>query len=388
MWSAAPKRRQRLVAMTEEVKTFRDLIVEVHERGLCGQCGGCVSFCSAGEFNALTLGPDGAPQFVDEDRCLKCGICYLICPQISVLDNELKERFGWRGPVGAMRKLTSAQTTDEDIRSVCTDGGVVTSLLLHALDKNIIQAAIVCRRVGPFERQVVLATTPAEIIEAAGSHYDESRQLPEAGNRYTTFTPTVREVKTLHEQDIRRIALVGTPCQIHTIRKMQLLNVLPADTVTLTIGLFCMESFSFDEAARERLEDVLGAKLADIQKLNVKDDVIITGSDGKTTHVPFYLVDEFARPACFACSDFSNEFADVSCGGLGSPDGYTTAIVRSSVGEKVYNGAYHAKTVKELTFSAPESQRNHATEMMAKIVSFTSRKRHRAKERLGGKHGT
>jgi len=374
--------------MTEEVKTFRDLIVEVHERGLCGQCGGCVSFCSAGEFNALMLGPDGAPQFADEERCLKCGICYLICPQISVLDNELKERLGWRGPIGPMRKLTSAQTTDENIRSVCTDGGVVTSLLLHALDKNIIQAAIVCRRVGPFERQVVLATTPEEIIEAAGSHYDESRQLSEAGKRYTTFTPTVREVKTLHEQDIRRIALVGTPCQIHTIRKMQLLNVLPADTVTLTVGLFCMESFSFDEAARKRLEDVLGAKLADIQKLNVKDDVIITGSDGKTTHVPFYLVDEFARPACLACSDFSNEFADISCGGLGSPDGYTTAIVRSSVGEKIYNGAYHAKAIKELTFSAPESQRNHATEMMAKIVSFTSRKRRRAKERLGGRYGS
>lgn len=374
--------------MTEEVKTFHDLVTEVQERGICGQCGGCVSFCSAGEFNALTLGPDGAPGFADEDRCLKCGICYLICPQISVLDNELKERFAWRGPIGPMRKLVSAHTTDGNIRNICTDGGVVTSLLLHALDKNIIQAAIVCKRVGPFERQVVITTTPEEIIEAAGSHFDESRQLPEAGQRYTTFAPTVREVKNLHEQDIRRIALVGTPCQIHTIRKMQLLNVLPADTVTLTIGLFCMESFSFDASARESLENVLGVKLADIEKLNVKDDVIITGSDGKTTHVPFYLVDEFARPACFACSDFSNEFADISCGGLGSPDGYTTVIVRSSVGEKVYNGAYHAKAIKELTFSAPESQRNHATETMAKIVSFTSRKRHRAKERLGVRHAT
>jgi len=374
--------------MPEEVKTFRDLIVEVHERGLCGQCGGCVSFCSAGEFNALMLGPDGTPQFADEDRCLKCGICYLICPQISVLDNELKDRFAWRAPIGPIRKLTSAQTTDKTTRDVCTDGGVVTSLLVHALGKHIIQAAIVCRRIGPFERQVVIATTPEEIIEAAGSHYDEARQLPEAGQRYTTFAPTIREVKNLHKQDIRRIALVGTPCQIHTIRKMQLLNVLPADTVTLTIGLFCMESFSFDETTRERLEKTLGVKLADIQKLNVKDDVIITGSDGKTTHVPFYLVDEFARPACFACSDFSNEFADISCGGLGSPDGYTTVIVRSSVGEKVYNGAFHAKAIKELSFSAPESRRNHTTEMMAKIVSFTSRKRHRAKEKLGGQYGS
>lgn len=368
--------------MTEPVKSFRDLITEVHERGICGQCGGCVSFCSAGEFNALRLGLEGVPEFANEDACLECGICYLICPQISVLDNELKERHAWRGLIGPVRKLTSAQTTNEDVRSICTDGGVVTSLLLYALDRHIIQAAIVSRRVGPFAQQVVIATTPEEIIDAAGSHYDESRQLSEAGKRYTTFAPTIREVKTLHQQDIRRVALVGTPCQIHTIRKMQLLHVLPADTVTLTIGLFCMESFSFDEAAREHLEEVLGTKLANIQKLNVKDDVIITGSDGKMTHVPFYLVDEFARPACFACSDFSNEFADISCGGLGSPDGYTTVIVRSSLGDKVYNGTCHAKAIKELSFSAPESQLNHRTEMMAKIVSFTSRKQHRARERL------
>jgi coenzyme F420 hydrogenase subunit beta len=164
---------------------------------------------------------------------------------------------------------------------------------------------------------------------------------------------------------------------------MQLLKVLPADAVTLTIGLFCMESFTFDARALCSLEKVLGVKLRDIQKLNVKDDVIVTTKDGKTIHVPFYLVDEFARPACFACPDFTNEFADISCGGLGSPDGYTTVVVRTSVGERVYNGARQARAIRELTFSSAESRRNHITEIMAKLVSFASRKRHRAKETLG-----
>ena len=378
-----PKENQKRRPMSEEVKTFKDLIVEVQERGLCGQCGGCVSFCSAGEFNALTLDADGTPQFVNEEACLKCGICYLICPQIKALNGELKERFAWRDPIGPVRKLASARTTNARIQGVCTDGGVVTSLLLYALEKGMIQAAIVTKRVGPFERKVVIATTPEEILDAAGSNYDESRQLAEAGRRYTTFAPTVREIKNLHVLDVRRIALVGTPCQIHTTRKMQLLNVLPADTVTLIVGLFCMESFSFDERARERLEDVLGVKIVAIKKLNVKDDVIVTTESGKTLHVPFYLVNEFARPACFACSDFSNEFADVSCGGLGSPDGYTTVIVRNSVGERLYNSARRANVIQELMFLTPEGERNHVTEMMAKIVSFTGRKRERAKERLG-----
>ena len=376
-------RPKRPSVTTSDVKTFTDLIHEVQDRDLCGKCGGCVSFCSAGEFNALTLDPSGAPVYADESKCLKCGICYLICPQIDVLDVELRDRLGWTGPIGPYRKLASAYAANSSIRQAATDGGIVTALLVHALEKNVVQAAIVSRQTGAFDREIVVATTPDQIIEAAGSHFDESRQLHEAGQKYSTFAPTVHEIRDLQRRDIRRIALIGTPCQIHTIRKMQLLSVLPSDTVALTIGLFCMESFSFAESARQRLESVLGVKLDQIEKLNVKDDVIIVTGEGKTVHVPFYLVDEFARPACFACSDFSNEFADISCGGLGSPDGHTTVIVRSAIGEKVYNGARNAEAIEELTFDTPESRRNHVTEMMAKIVSFSSRKRQRARERLG-----
>ena len=42
--------------MEEEIKTFEDLTREVIEKGMCGKCGGCISFCSAGELNALEMG--------------------------------------------------------------------------------------------------------------------------------------------------------------------------------------------------------------------------------------------------------------------------------------------------------------------------------------------
>jgi coenzyme F420 hydrogenase subunit beta len=360
---------------------------EVQARGLCGACGGCVSFCSAGELNALVFGPDGLPRFADEDRCLKCGICYLICPQIQILDGELRQRFAWKPPLGAVRKLLSARTTSRKVQRVCTDGGAVTSLLLHALAKGLIQGAIVAQPRGPFSRQAVLATRAEEIIAAAGSHYDGFEPLSEVGRRYATFVPTVREIKGVRAQDLRRIALVGTPCQIHTLRKMQLLSVVPADAVTLTIGLFCMQSFSFEARAWRGVEKVVGVGLKDIRKVNVKDDVIVTTRDGRKVLVPFYLVDEFARPACFACTDFANEFADISCGGLGSPDGYTTVLVRTAAGERLYNSARQARAIQELGFNTTERRRNHVTEMMAKIVSFTARKRARAAKRLEARHG-
>jgi coenzyme F420 hydrogenase subunit beta len=97
-------------------------------------------------------------------------------------------------------------------------------------------------------------------------------------------------------------------------------------------------------------------------------------------------MDEFARPACLACSDFANEFADISCGGLGSPDGYTTVIVRTAAGEKLYNGARQARAIQELAFAARERTRDHLTEMMAKIVAFGNRKRWRARRTLEARH--
>ena len=366
--------------MLEEVKSFKDLIEEVQSKGICGRCGGCISFCSAGELNALRTGKDGAPEFIDEEKCLKCGICYLICPQVKVLNSELKQKFGWSPPIGPYRILGSARTTDRRIQKVCTDGGVVTSLLTFALKKYLIQGAIVSKKVGPFARDPAIVTEPKKLVETAGSHFEESLHLEEMGRKYTTYSPVIREVKDLDRCGLERIALVGTPCQIYTIRKMQLLNVIPADKIIFTIGLFCMENFSFDTIAKRKLEKKIGIKLNNVRKLNIKDDVIVTLNTKKVLHLPFEMVDEIARPSCFACPDFANDYADISVGGVGSPEGYTTTVVRTSFGEKIYNLARQAGYIKELTFKTPEDVKIHKTEMMAKIVSFAKRKKERAKK--------
>lgn len=366
----------------EKIKSFRDLIIEVQEKGICGKCGGCISFCSAGELNALGLDKDGVPKFIDEDRCLECGICYLICPHIKVLNPELKEHFGWRAPIGGFRHIVSSRATDKKIVKVATDGGVVTSLLIYALKKSIIGGVLVSKKLGPFKREPVLVTEPEEVIDAAGSHFEESRHIENIGKKYSTYSPEIIEIKNLGKRHLENIALVGTPCQIYTVRKMQLLSILPADMITLTIGLFCMENFSFDDAARKKLEKHIKIKLKDVVKLNIKDDCLVTLKNKKTVHLPFELIDRVARPACFACPDFANDYADISVGGLGSPDGYTTTILRTTLGEKVYNGAKQNKFIEELKYKNKEDEVIHRTEIMAKITAFTKRKKERAKKRV------
>lgn len=368
--------------MGEEIKTFKDLTREVVDRGLCGKCGGCISFCSAGDLNALEIGRSGLPQYSNEDNCLKCGICYLICPQIDTLNTELKNRFEWKPPIGRNKFVSSAQTTDPQIMKVCTDGGVVTSLLAYLLENNLINAALVSKKKGSFSREPIIATTREELISAAGSQFSESYHLEELGGKYTTYAPMLSTVKALEKRYLRDVAIVGTPCQLNTIRKMQVLGIIPAHLVKYAIGLFCIENFSFNDLARERLEKRLSIDLEEIEKVNIKEDLILNLKSGITVHIPLEEVTEVARPACLACMDFSNEYADISVGGLGSPDGFTSVLVRTDAGEAIFSEAIEQGYIRERVFEKVEERRVEKTKMLAMIVSFSNRKRLRAENRL------
>ena len=144
-----------------------------------------------------------------------------------------------------------------------------------------------------------------------------------------------------------------------------------------------MENFSFGARTRRTLEKKLSVKLGQIRKLNIKDDIVVTTAKKETIHIPFSVMDEFARPACMACTDFASEYADISCGGLGSPDGYTTAILRTTAGETLYNLAREDGAIEELHYRKTDQARNAGTAIMAKIVAATRRKQARAAARMG-----
>ena len=361
--------------MTSEIKKFSDLQQDVIEQGLCSKCGGCYSFCSAGELNAIQIGNDELPTYLDESKCVKCGICYLICPQTTTLNQDLKQKCGWVAPIGVARDITSARTTDSSIAQVCTDGGVVTALLTYLLDQALIEGAIVSTRIDPITRKAVLAFTRSEIISAAGSGYAGASHLEELGGQYSTYSPILPEVKGLASQYLQNIAVVGTPCQISTIRKMQCLGILPAHLIEYTIGLFCIENFSFTDSARVDLEEKYHFQFSQIQKINIKDTFIVSLPD-RIISIPLEEVEPLARPACLACSDFSNEYADISVGGLGSLDGYTTTIIRSAKGEQLWQRAIDDGYIEEAGIS-----NSHKTTLLEKIISFSNRKKLRTKKR-------
>jgi coenzyme F420 hydrogenase subunit beta len=373
--------------MGSEAKTFHDLEREVQRYHFCGKCGGCVAFCSADNLGALKVGPDGMPVFADEEKCLKCGICYMICPNTRDLDEELKKKTKWEHPIGQIKDLVSAQTTNPTVGERCTDGGVVTSVLLYLLDNHMIDGALVSKSAGPFHRGPMLATSGEEVISASGSHFDESFSIVELGSQYSTYSPAMQELKSLRKGLIDRVAMVGTPCQIHTVRKMQVLGIIPSDVIKYYFGLFCMENFSFNDIQLRHLEKQYGFDLTQVSKVNVKEDFFIYLDNGRVIHIPFEEIDSIARPACLVCPDFSAEFSDISFGGLGSPDGYTTVLIRSERGKMVYRGALTAGYVRERRYSSSEKARADVIHLQKMVLDFSQRKKERALKNRGSTAG-
>jgi coenzyme F420 hydrogenase subunit beta len=104
-------------------------------------------------------------------------------------------------------------------------------------------------------------------------------------------------------------------------------------------------------------------------------------------HIPFAEIDSIARPACLVCPDFSAEFSDFSFGGLGSPEGYTSVLIRSEKGKMVYRGALKAGYIKEKRYSSAEKARNDLIRLQRLIIDFSQRKKERALKNRGAVAG-
>jgi len=321
----------------QQLKTFRDLISEVQQPGLCHQCGGCVTFCSAMNYNALEFSETGRPRFRDPAKCIECGICYMICPAVGTLDEQVKARLAWEPPMGAVKRLTVARARDPEIRRRATDGGAVTAILTHLFNQKEIDAAAVMRQTAPFKRQPWLVTSLHEVLESAGSSYDRpvSGGVALYSKEYSTFSPSVKTLGSIVQQGLEHVALVGTPCQIKTVVKMQTLGLAPADVFHCTMGLFCSGHYMFGGRRREKLESMGDFNWNMVEKVNIKDELLLKLKDGSERRIPLDELDFIKRKACDYCDDYSAEYADISFGGLGAPDGWTTIVARTERGQRI-----------------------------------------------------
>ncbi|WDP91793.1 MAG: Coenzyme F420 hydrogenase/dehydrogenase, beta subunit C-terminal domain [Desulfobacter sp.] len=356
-------------------KTFFNLVQEVQKKGKCSHCGGCVTFCSAINYGALELDEDGKPRFGNMDKCIECGLCYSICPQTNELDDEIREKAHWQEPLGKVINFNVTRARDEKILDNGTDGGVVTAILTYLFDTGRIDGAIVSKNT-PQGRIPCLAKTRQEILSSAGSHFNSSQAMLQFGKEYSTFSPSISALGGLRFHSLDRLAFVGTPCQIVTIRKMQAMNMVPSDVIILCLGLFCSGNFTFSEPCFKPVSQAYGFDYEDVRKINIKDEFVFTLTDGRQVAVPIDKLSGLKRPACNFCDDFTAEYADISFGGLGAENGWTTSIIRSPVGRAVFTLALENVLMRYRFEDNPK----FVTQAEEKIYAASARKKAQAEK--------
>ncbi|WP_305067734.1 Coenzyme F420 hydrogenase/dehydrogenase, beta subunit C-terminal domain [Methanothermobacter sp. K4] len=286
---------------------------KIVESGICARCGTCAVICP----NSI-ISFNGHPELREE--CLRNGhgMCFEVCPrvssdgyQISIRENFQEEVYHGRGTVRGQ------------------DGGVVTTFLRYLLKNSKIDGAIV---VGDEHWKPVslLVQTAEDLEETSKSKYSIS---------------TLDALRTAGELGLERVAVVGLPCQINGLRKLQYFPYLAKHDLELgrkgkpvklpeiryLIGLFCTEKFEYGDLRKLLREN--GIRMEDVEKFIIRRGKLEVQLADKTETLN--LRDIRISEGCRSCRDFDASLADVSVGSAGSPEGYSTIIVRTRRGAEI-----------------------------------------------------
>lgn len=344
--------------MTVEVElkvgNWEELKTDVIDKGTCTGCGSCVSVCPTQVIKFVddtpTLQerpgeiPGGEPP---EGKCIECKLCYFICPVTESLTPRMQDLFDVEDVLGLYLNLYKAKTDVPEIASVAQDGGIVSTILAYAFQQLIIDGAIVsvASEENPWIPRPKVITSYEEVLKSAGTRYSLSPNIVSLA-QYREVVDELLAQRPVGE-DWLRLAFVGTPCQALGVRKLQYAlagaAIRPANLITLSIGLFCMENF---DAAKlhQLIKEKTGLAVEQISKMDIKKGALhIYPKDGEEAKtIPLEETKDAVRSGCHSCEDLTCWYADISVGSIGTPTGWSTVLVRTEKGKEVFDGAVRA----------------------------------------------
>ncbi len=307
----------------------KELEKEVIGAGLCTSCGACIGICpyiNVVKDKVVVIEPCGIAD----------GRCYRSCPRTSSDLTILSESiFGSKRSDFTMGYHTSvemAQATDPEVRSSSQYGGVVRALISHALNIGLIDEAVLTKPFGDgFMPDPCIARDEDEVLECTRSNYIAS--------------PTLKSLNEVTKGGDEDIGVVGTPCQVLAVRKMQMQDL--SDTrIKLVIGLFCTWAIPYKEFY-DYLNDKIDLKSVD--RLDIppppKETLVATDEDGEV-EFPLEDIREIVKKTCKICYDMTSEFADISVGMVEGMVDWNTLIVRTQKGADLVRSAISEDVIR------------------------------------------
>ncbi|MBM3948373.1 MAG: coenzyme F420 hydrogenase [SAR202 cluster bacterium] len=262
--------------------------------------------------------------------------------------------------VGCWRKAYVGFSSDPAVRRAGASAGVITQTLMHLLETGKVAGAVVVKQGSPkpWEAEPIIATTPKQVMECTQSVY---------------VPVPVNTILAEMERFQGRLAYVGLPDQVASLRRLQQLGHPGALRVDYVLGPYCgmamyqkaIESFLRANGVK-RIEDVAELRYREgewpgyLQVKTHSGKVLRAAKFYYNYLIPFYVT----RSTLYSV-DFTNELTDISVGDAWHPKyekegkGFSVVLARTAKGEQLLNEMQTQRLVELDEASLQEAMSMH-----------------------------
>jgi len=212
--------------------------------------------------------------------------------------------------------------------------GAVTSLGALLLERGLVEGVITTGAV-PGTRYAplpILARTPDEVRATRGNK--------------PCLAPTLDVLTQVRQAGLRRIAYIGTGCQVHALRAIE--EQLGLERLYI-IGIPCTDNTTYPDL--QRFLRVVSRSPETVVHHEFMQDfrIWLKHEDGSVEKVNFVDLDVnrlggelgVFPPACLSCFDYQNGLSDLTIGYMGAPlppeERWQWTLIRTEQGVELYN---------------------------------------------------
>lgn len=315
-------------------------------------CTGC-GLCKSVNDTSFEKGVKGFeyPILVQKDSEL----CKTVCPSLGAALKEHSDGTIW----GKLYSSWLGWSSDDSVRHAASSGGVLTSLCIYLLERNIVDGIIQVKKApnNPCATVNTVSRTKDDVLSCMGSRYTVSsplaniKQIVKAGEKY---------------------AFVGKPCDASALRMYKESKKEHwTEQILYIFSFFCAGQPSPE--ANNKLITTLGCKgIEDCEDVQYRGNgwpgkAQVWTNSGKTATMDYEtswmkILGRDVRPFCRFCADGTGEMADISCGdawyltSYDKPDMFTehpgqnVIFARTQMGEELFKAAIHDGCIEVTPF--------------------------------------
>ncbi|HDN05701.1 MAG TPA: CBS domain-containing protein, partial [Candidatus Bathyarchaeota archaeon] len=127
------------------------------------------------------------------------------------------------------------------------------------------------------------------------------------------------------------------------------------------IGFICLWSFSL-KPLLESIEETYQVKHSEIKKVTLNKEYVVHTKE-RTVRIPIKEVEKHILNSCLTCTDYTSQLADISVGGAHPLEEWSTVIIRTETGEKVFNDALKSGVIRTKSIEEEPGVFAHLLEM-------------------------